>query len=81
MAVHLHEQERIKPMDTNVYAYPLRELTEEEKQLPLSRFYTDYPLYKPSPIYQQALDAGPMDPKDAIEAQDWLSLADIAFRK
>lgn len=79
MAVHLHESERIIPMDTNVYAYPQRELTEEEKKLPLSRFYTDYPLYKPSPIYQQALDAGSMDPKDAIEAQDWLSLADIAF--
>lgn len=65
--------------DDSCYRYPLRELTEEEKRLPLARFYTDYPLYRPSPVYQQALDAGPMDPKDAIPAQDWLSLADIAF--
>ncbi len=60
-------------MDTT-YCYELPELTEEEKKLPLSRFYTDYPLYRPNPLQQQILDAGPMDPKDAIPAENWLDL-------
>lgn len=67
-------------MGKEVYCYKLRELTPEEKALPLARFYEDYPLYKPGPLYQQALDQGPMDPRDAIQAQDWLSLADIATK-
>ncbi|MBQ9211628.1 MAG: hypothetical protein IJ188_04760 [Clostridia bacterium] len=64
--------------EMDVYAYPPGKLTENEKKLPCARFFTDYPLHKPSPIYQQALDQGPMDPKDAIPAQEWLSLLDIA---
>ena len=63
---------------TDVYSYPAGKLTENESRMPCARFYTDYPLHKPNPIYQQVLDQGPMDPKDAIPAQDWLSLIDIA---
>ena len=63
-----------------VYCYPQRPLTEEEKKLPCARFYTDYPMLKMNPILQQAIDAGPMDSADAIEAKNWLSLADIAFQ-
>lgn len=62
---------------TDVYSYDPCKLTENEKKLPCARFITDYPLHKPSPIYQQALNQGPMDPKDAIPAQEWLSLLDF----
>lgn len=48
------------------------ELSPEEKALPSSRFYTDYPLYPPNPLQQQILDAGPMDVKDAIPIEHWL---------
>lgn len=57
------------------------ELTPEEKALPCSRFYTDYPLYPPSPLQQQILDAGPMDVKDAIPIEHWLDwLTPIGYR-
>ena len=54
------------------YAFVVPELSEEEKALPSSRFYTDYPLFKPNPIQQQILDAGPMDVKYAIPVEKWL---------
>ena len=48
------------------------ELTEEEKAMPASRFYTDYKLYPPNPLQQQILDAGPMKVEDAIPIEHWL---------
>ena len=64
-------------MDHSVYTYKVPELTSEEKKLPCARFYEDYPLYKPSPLQQQILDAGPMDPKYAIKAENWLDLLQV----
>lgn len=49
------------------------ELTPEEKQLPLAKYY-DLPLYPPGPREQQILDAGPIDPKKAIQAENFLDL-------
>ena len=48
------------------------ELSPEEKALPYSKFYTDYPLYPPTPLQQQILDAGPMKVEDAIPIEHWL---------
>ena len=48
------------------------QLTKEEMELPVSRFYTDYKLYPPSPLLQQILDAGPMRVEDAIPIEHWL---------
>ena len=53
------------------------ELSPEEKALPSSRFYTDYPLYPPNPLQQQILNAGPMDVKDAIPVERWLDLLQV----
>ncbi len=64
-------------MDQSVYYYQLPELTQEEKKFSYARFYTDYPLYKPSPIQQQVLDGGPMDPSKAIQAENWLDLLQV----
>jgi hypothetical protein len=49
------------------------ELLPEEKKLSMAKYY-DLPLNPPGPLQQQILDAGPMDPKLAIRAQDWLDL-------
>lgn len=54
--------------------YDLPELTLKEKVLPISRYYTDYPLHKPGPLYSQLLDQGAMDPRDALPAENWLDL-------
>ena len=59
-------------MDHSVYTYKVPELTSEEKKLPCARFYEEYPLYKPSPLQQQILDAGPMKVEDAIPIEHWL---------
>ncbi|MCD8008111.1 MAG: hypothetical protein LUF68_04145 [Clostridiales bacterium] len=48
------------------------ELSEEEKKLPSSRFYTDYKLYPPGPLQQQILSAGPIPVEDAIPIEHWL---------
>ena len=48
------------------------ELSDEEKALPSSKYYTDYKLYPPTPIQQQILDAGPMNVEDAIPVEHWL---------
>ena len=58
-------------------SYQIPELTPEENRLPLAHFYYDYPLYYPDPRLQQILDTGPMDPQDAIPAQNWLDLLQI----
>lgn len=54
--------------------YKIPELSSNEKKLPLAKYYYDYPLYHVGPLQQTILDAGPMDPKDAIPAVDWLDL-------
>jgi hypothetical protein len=48
-------------------------LTPEEKKLPLTKYF-DMPLYPPGPLEQQLIDAGPMDPKLAIKAENFLDL-------
>ena len=50
----------------NSLTYKLPELTPLEKALPVSKYYTDYPLHKPNPLYSQLLDAGAMNPGDAL---------------
>ena len=47
------------------------ELSPEEKKLPLAKYY-DIPLSPPGPLYQQILDNGPINPKLAIKAQNFL---------
>lgn len=54
--------------------YKLPELTPEEKALPVSKYYTEYPLHYPNPLYSQLLDQGAMDPKDALPVENWLDL-------
>lgn len=54
--------------------YEIPELTLEEKALPVSKYFTNYPLHSPNPLYQQLLDQGPMDPKDALPIEHWLDL-------
>lgn len=49
------------------------ELSPEEQKLPLARFY-NLPLSMPSPLQQQIIDAGPMDPQYAIRAQHMVDL-------
>ena len=49
------------------------ELSPEEKKLPLAKYY-DLPLCPPGPLYQQILDCGPIDPKLAIKAENFLDL-------
>ena len=41
----------------NSLTYKLPELTPLEKALPVSKYYTDYPLHKPNPLYSRLLDA------------------------
>ncbi|MCD7956120.1 MAG: hypothetical protein LUG93_10330 [Lachnospiraceae bacterium] len=57
----------------NLY-YDLPELTPGEKALPVSKYYTDYPLHTPNPLYAQLLDQGAMDPADALPLDRWLDL-------
>ena len=54
--------------------YDIPELTPEEKALPVSKYYTDYPLHYPNPLYSQLLDLGAMDPKDALTLDHWMDL-------
>ncbi len=54
--------------------YDIPELTPGEKALPVSKYYTDYPLHKVSPLYRQLLDQGAMDPADALSLDHWLDL-------
>ena len=48
------------------------ELSEEEKALPYSKFYTEYPLFPPGPLQMQILNAGPIAVDDAIPVEKWL---------
>ncbi|MCD8014895.1 MAG: hypothetical protein LUG99_17315 [Lachnospiraceae bacterium] len=49
----------------NAWTYEIPELTEEEKKLPIAKYYYNYPLHHPNPLYSQLLDQGAMDPADA----------------
>lgn len=55
------------------YCYRVPELLPEEKNFPLAKFYTDYPLVKPGPLQQQVQDAGPMPVSEAIPVEHWLT--------
>lgn len=56
-------------------------LTPEEKNLPLAKLF-DMPLYPPGPREQQLIDAGPMDPKLAIKAENFLDLLEpVEYQK
>lgn len=59
------------------HAYEVPELSENEKQLPISKFYTDYPVYKPNPLQQLLLDSGPMPVEKAIPVEQWLDLLQV----
>ena len=50
--------------------YDIPKLTPEEVALPVSKYYTDYPLHYPNPLYSQLLKLGAMDPKDAIPVEN-----------
>lgn len=54
--------------------YDIPELTPDEKKLPVSKYYTDYPLHTPNPLYSQLLDQGAIDPSDALTLDHWLDL-------
>lgn len=57
--------------------YPLPELTEEEKALPVSKYYLNYPLHYPNPLYSQLLAQGAMDPADALPLENWQDLLTV----
>jgi len=57
--------------------YTLPELTEDEKALPVSKYYLNYPLHYPNPLYSQLLALGAMDPKDALALEDWQQLLTV----
>jgi hypothetical protein len=44
-----------------------------EEKLSMAKYYK-LPLYPPAPLQQQILDAGPMDSKLAIKAENWMDL-------
>ena len=56
----------------NDYYYKVPELLPEEKAMPSSKYYTDYPLCPPGPLQQQILSAGPIAVEDAIPIEHWL---------
>jgi hypothetical protein len=50
-----------------------RELSAEEKKLPIAKYY-DLPLHSPGPREQQIIDSCPLDPALAIQAENFLDL-------
>ncbi|MCD8342689.1 MAG: hypothetical protein LUC87_11195 [Clostridiales bacterium] len=46
--------------------YQIPELTEAENKLPVAKYYYNYPLHGPNPLYSQLLDLGAMSPEDAL---------------
>lgn len=54
--------------------YTLKELSPEEKKLPLARFYEDYPLFCLPPHQRQILDNGPLDPNEVIDVHHWMDI-------
>ena len=59
------------------FTYVIPELTPGEKALPVSKYYTDYPLHYPNPLYAQLLDKGSMDPADALKLDNWMDLFEV----
>lgn len=57
--------------------YQVPRLTPEEARLPIAKYYTDYPLHYPNPLYSQLLAQGAMDPADAIPVERWLDLLTV----
>lgn len=51
-----------------------QKLFPEEEQMPLAKYYHDYPLYGPTPLEQQIIDGGPMKLEDAIMPENFLDL-------
>ena len=62
--------------------YQIPPLTPEEAALPVAKYYTDYPLHYPNPLYSQLLAQGAMDSADALPVERWLELltADSYFK-
>ena len=54
------------------YYLKVPELLPEEKAMPASKYYTDYPLCPPGPLQSQILSAGPIKVEDAIPVEHWL---------
>lgn len=52
----------------------LPELFPEEKEMPLSKYYYNYPMHDLSPLEKQILDLGPMKVEDAILPENFLDL-------
>ena len=57
--------------------YDLPELTPEEAKLPVSKYYYNYPLHYPNPLYSQLLELGAMDPKDALPVERCLDILTV----
>ncbi len=57
--------------------YDTPELTPEEKKMPLARYFEKYRLLQLPPLQQQLIDLGPIDPADAIPAENWLDSLQI----
>jgi hypothetical protein len=49
------------------------ELSPEEEKLSMAKYYA-LPLYSPAPLQQQLLNAGPIDQRLALKAENWLDL-------
>ncbi|MDR1801447.1 MAG: hypothetical protein LBQ95_06385 [Lachnospiraceae bacterium] len=64
-------------IDNMIWEYDQPDLTPEEKRLPLAKYFEKYPLLKLPPMQRQLLDAGPIDPADAITAENWLDSLQI----
>ena len=64
------------------YYYPMPELTENEKKMPLAKFFEEFRLMKMPVFQQELLNRGPMDPKDAIPVERWLdALKTVGYDK
>lgn len=49
-----------------------RPLYPEEEKMPLARYFYDYTLYGPNPLDMQIINSNPIDPADAIPAENFL---------
>jgi hypothetical protein len=52
----------------------LPELFPEEKKMPLAKYYYNYPMHDLGRDEKQILEAGPMDPGDAIKPENFIDL-------
>ena len=57
--------------------YEIPKLSEAEQKLPVSKYYEDYPLYYPNPLYSQLLELGAMKAEEALPVDRWLELLTI----